>query len=159
MKVRATAGWPAGQNCQGVTNKVSRGSNFAFFRLQHPPLSCHDLGFQPTLLRWKVAVCLGRVSRRKSREPGEMSPNLQTWHFNIDKFLNPWIPNPPWRYIPHTVSHMLGKRTKPQKPLGNLVLIFWAFLGVFCGILIIEAATSAVPLFQEQGAQIGRAHV
>ncbi|KAI0105194.1 HPP family-domain-containing protein [Hypoxylon sp. NC0597] len=76
------------------------------------------------------------------------------WHFEIDEYLNPWLPAAPWKHIPYPVAHFLGHRPRPQRPLGNIVMIFWAFIGVFCAIMIIEAASHAVPSFQAHGAPI-----
>ncbi|KAM4054405.1 HPP family protein [Hirsutella rhossiliensis] len=75
----------------------------------------------------------------------------RTWNLDIDRFLNPLVPSPPWPILPYPVAHFLGHRkTKPQET-GNLMPIFWAFVGILCSILVIEAVTSRVPLFEARG--------
>ncbi|KAH8647315.1 HPP family-domain-containing protein [Xylariales sp. PMI_506] len=87
-------------------------------------------------------------------------PELSKWHFNVDRYLNPWLPRPPWRYLPSVVTHFLGHRPSSKghgsstRPMGNLVIIFWAFIGIFCGLAIIEVVGHAIPSFQERDAPI-----
>ncbi|KAK6951380.1 hypothetical protein Daesc_007915 [Daldinia eschscholtzii] len=77
------------------------------------------------------------------------------WHFEIDKYLNPWIPAAPWNYLPYPIAHFLGHRQEHhQQPLGNIAMVFWAFIGVFCSLTIIEAVGHAIPSFEEHGAPI-----
>ncbi|KAI0842658.1 HPP family-domain-containing protein [Hypoxylon sp. FL0890] len=76
------------------------------------------------------------------------------WHFEIDEYLDPWVPAAPWKHLPHPVARFLGHRPEPQRPLGNISMIFWAFIGVFCSITIIEAVSRAIPSFQEHGSPI-----
>jgi hypothetical protein len=80
--------------------------------------------------------------------------DLSTWNFDIDRFLNPFVPPPPWQQIPYPIAHFLGHRKSENKKIGNLVVTFWAFIGIFCAILIIEAASKAVHAFQDHGAPI-----
>lgn len=81
-------------------------------------------------------------------------PDFSAWNFDIDRFLNPFIPPPPWRFLPYPIAYWFGYRKGPPRNVGNLVAIFWAFIGVFCAILIIEAASRHVHSFQEHGAPI-----
>ncbi|KAI1662752.1 HPP family protein [Daldinia decipiens] len=74
------------------------------------------------------------------------------WHFEIDQYLNPWIPAAPWKHLPYPVAHFLGHRSEHQRPLGNIAMTFWAFIGVFCSLTIIEAVGHAIPSFEEHGA-------
>ncbi|POR38517.1 Transmembrane protein [Tolypocladium paradoxum] len=78
----------------------------------------------------------------------------RTWNFNIDRFLNPFVPPPPWRFLPYPVARFFGyRKTKPQET-GNLMPVFWAFIGIFCAILLIEAVSKRVPSFESHGAPI-----
>ncbi|KAI0387158.1 HPP family-domain-containing protein [Hypomontagnella monticulosa] len=74
------------------------------------------------------------------------------WHFEIDEYLNPWLPPAPWKHIPYPIARFLGHRPEHQRPLGNIAMIFWAFIGVFCSIIIIEAVGHSIPSFEEHGA-------
>ncbi|PHH85011.1 hypothetical protein CDD83_1034 [Cordyceps sp. RAO-2017] len=76
----------------------------------------------------------------------------RTWNFDIDRFLNPLVPPPPWRWLPYPVARFLGYRRTAPAETGNLMPIFWAFLGILGCILVIEAVSSHVPVFKDHGA-------
>ncbi|KAF6817773.1 hpp family protein [Colletotrichum sojae] len=80
--------------------------------------------------------------------------NPRNWCFDIDRFLNPFVPAPPWAYLPYPIAHFLGyRRTKPDN-VGNLVPTFWACIGVFCGVAVVAKVSHLVPSFREHGAPI-----
>lgn len=60
-------------------------------------------------------------------------------HFDLDEYINPFLRSPPWQRLPHPVAHFLGYRKGPPRPLGNILMTFWSFLGVFISISIITA--------------------
>ncbi|KAI2470894.1 HPP family-domain-containing protein [Annulohypoxylon bovei var. microspora] len=101
-------------------------------------------------------------SRARSRIPGDpkRAPKISMpfrpskWNFEIDDYLNPWLPAAPWNYIPYPIAYFLGHRSGPQCPVGNIAMIFWAFIGVFCSLIIIETVSRAIPSFEERGAPI-----
>lgn len=72
----------------------------------------------------------------------------RTWDFDIDRFLNPFIPPPPWKYLPYPLAHFLGYRRTRRRPSGNLMPVFWAFIGIFSTILLIEAVSYQIPSFR-----------
>jgi len=74
------------------------------------------------------------------------------WHFDVDRFLNPFIPASPLSRAPYQISYPLGYRRGPPRPLGNIVIIFWAFIGVFSSLAIIQVIGRQVPSFVEYGA-------
>jgi hypothetical protein len=74
------------------------------------------------------------------------------WHFDIDSYLNPVFPASILPRLPHPVAHFLGYRTHhPPKPLGNVAVIFWAFIGVFSSLTIIGAVSQQIPAFKTLG--------
>ncbi|KAK1249399.1 hypothetical protein MKX07_002915 [Trichoderma sp. CBMAI-0711] len=76
-----------------------------------------------------------------------MPARHHSWNFNIDRFLNPFIPPPPWNHIPYPIAYWFGyRKTKPQST-GNLMPVFWAFIGVFGAIAMIEAVGKHVASF------------
>ncbi|OOF92120.1 hypothetical protein ASPCADRAFT_210532 [Aspergillus carbonarius ITEM 5010] len=76
-------------------------------------------------------------------------------HVDIDAHINPYLPPPPWRRLPRPISRFFGYREIiPPKPLGNLVVAFWALIGVFCGVLIVAEVSEHVPSFQAHHAPI-----
>ncbi|RLL99939.1 hypothetical protein CFD26_103733 [Aspergillus turcosus] len=81
--------------------------------------------------------------------------DFSRWHFNIDACLNPYLPAPPWRWLPRPVSHFLGYREdQPPKAVGNLLITFWALIGAFCGVLVVAEVFLHVPSFQAHHAPI-----
>ncbi|EED12944.1 HPP family protein [Talaromyces stipitatus ATCC 10500] len=78
----------------------------------------------------------------------------EAWHFDIDKWLNPLVPCPPWHILPYPISYFLGHRKGPLKPIGNLIMTAWAFLGIFLGLIVIELVTKQVSIFQQHHAPI-----
>lgn len=78
------------------------------------------------------------------------------WSFDIDRYLNPLVPSPPWNHVPYPIARFLGYRTEEDKPKhkGNLAPIFWAFIGVWCGVALIEVVDMHVPSFQLRSAPL-----
>ena len=72
------------------------------------------------------------------------------WNFDIDQHLNRIIPAPPWRHIPYPVARFFGYRTSKPRDIGNLRPIFWAFVGVFCSLCVIEVVSLHVPTFKHR---------
>lgn len=70
------------------------------------------------------------------------------WHVNIDHYLNPYLPTPPWRWLPKTISHMLGHREHPIQIMGNVLMAFWSLIGCFCGVAVVASASMHIPSFQ-----------
>ncbi|KAH7312468.1 HPP family protein [Stachybotrys elegans] len=77
-----------------------------------------------------------------------------TWHFDIDRYLNPFVPRPPWQCIPYPVSRFLGYREHKPKSMGNVRPILWATVGIFCSLSAIEAASMHIPSFEHRGVPI-----
>ncbi|KAA8647668.1 hypothetical protein EYZ11_007374 [Aspergillus tanneri] len=76
--------------------------------------------------------------------------DFSRWHVDIDAYLNPFLPGPPWRWLPRPVSHFLGYRgRKPPKALGNILIAFWSLVGVFCGVLVVAEVSMHVPSFRQ----------
>ncbi|QSZ29727.1 hypothetical protein DSL72_004244 [Monilinia vaccinii-corymbosi] len=58
--------------------------------------------------------------------------------FDIDHYLNRFIPSPRLYILPIPISWFLGYRSKPRSRTSSLVIWLWAFTGAFCGIAIVE---------------------
>lgn len=59
--------------------------------------------------------------------------------FDIDRYLNRFVPSSRLHLLPKPVARFLGYRHPPAPPIGNVVVWWWAFIGAFSGILIVEA--------------------
>lgn len=95
------------------------------------------------------------VHQPQHAPPSSKGFDLSRWHFDIDAYLNPYLPAPPWRWLPRPVSHFFGYRgDQPPKAVGNLVIAFWALIGAFCGVLVIAEVSLHVPSFQAHHAPI-----
>ena len=84
--------------------------------------------------------------------------NPREWSLDIDRYLNPWIPAPPWQYIPYPVARFMGYRAhhhhEKLKNMGNILPIFWGFIGAFCGLALIGGVSMHIPSFQERGVPV-----
>ncbi|PGG99572.1 hypothetical protein GX51_06221 [Blastomyces parvus] len=78
-------------------------------------------------------------------------PGLYDYDLDIDRLLNRYVPYPRWHLIPRPVAHFLGHRTQPPKKPGNVLVMLWSVVGVFCGLAIVAAVTKNVSRFQEYG--------
>ncbi|KAI9053776.1 hypothetical protein LZ554_002725 [Drepanopeziza brunnea f. sp. 'monogermtubi'] len=76
-----------------------------------------------------------------------------TSSFDIDRYLNHLIPRSRISHLPKPISWFLGHRSTPQKPIGNILIWFWAFIGAFASILVIEAVFQS-PQLKSDGAPI-----
>jgi len=66
-------------------------------------------------------------------------PPAQAFHFDIDKYINPYLPRNQVPRLPQPVARLLGHRQIPAKELGNLLVCWWSFIGAFIGILVVGA--------------------
>lgn len=65
-------------------------------------------------------------------------PSVAT-SFDIDRYINRFVP-PSWLHrLPKPIARFLGYRHPPAPPIGNVLVWWWAFIGAFSGILIVEA--------------------
>ena len=64
---------------------------------------------------------------------------LRQWNFDIDRYLNPFIPPNQSKKLPKPVAHFLGHRPAPQKDVGNMLLSFWSCVGGFISIILMES--------------------
>ncbi|KAL3465884.1 HPP family-domain-containing protein [Aspergillus heterothallicus] len=94
-------------------------------------------------------------SRPSMHKHRRHSINFSRWHLDIDAALNPYLPRPPWRHLPRSVSHFFGYRGDEQpKAVGNLVIAYWSLIGVFCGVLLISEVSLHIPEFRNHHAPI-----
>lgn len=81
-------------------------------------------------------------------------PQLPPLDFDIDAYLAPFIPTNRLNRLSQPISHFLGYRSAaPEKPLGNVVVAAWSFLGCFIGILAVSGLFMA-PFIREQGGPV-----
>ncbi|KAJ5794644.1 hypothetical protein N7457_001243 [Penicillium paradoxum] len=75
-----------------------------------------------------------------------------TWNFDIDRYLNPFVPAPPWNLVPRPIAHLLGYRGDGPKPMGNILMALWSLLGAFCGVALVASVSKRVPSFEARDA-------
>ena len=71
------------------------------------------------------------------------------WNFDIDQFLNYVVIPAPWQHLPYPIARFFGYRREKPPSTGNLMPIFWAFVGIWCAIAILEQVTLHVASFQD----------
>ncbi|KAK0704385.1 HPP family-domain-containing protein [Lasiosphaeris hirsuta] len=83
-------------------------------------------------------------------------PRLR-WHLDLDRYLNPFLPASVLPRLPSAVAHFLGYRTpgQPPRPLGNLLVVFWTFIGIFSSLTIIGAVGQEIHSFRNVPTIIG----
>lgn len=59
--------------------------------------------------------------------------------FDIDVYLNRFIPRPWLHKLPTWVSWGLGYRKKLPRKVSTVVVWIWTFIGAFCGISVVQA--------------------
>ena len=70
--------------------------------------------------------------------------------FDIDAYLNRFIPRNRVQHLPRCISHFLGYRAKPYQEPGNVFIALWSLIGAFVGISAVEW-TFKVPLIASHG--------
>ena len=75
--------------------------------------------------------------------PSKMASELLD--FDMDRYLNPWLPRNRVGYLPAPISRFLGYRKDTYKEPPALVQWFSAFVGAFIGILLIGAIFRYAP--------------
>ena len=69
--------------------------------------------------------------------------------FDIDHYLNRLVPSSRLHLLPKPVSRFLGYRHDPAPPIGNVMVWWWAFIGAFSGLLVVEAVFRSARLQAE----------
>jgi len=70
-------------------------------------------------------------------------PSAASLDFDIDKHLSAIIPRNRLDRLPRPISHFLGYRETPRKPIGNIIVAAWSLLGGFIGILAVAGLFKA----------------
>ncbi|KAK6524349.1 hypothetical protein TWF281_011257 [Arthrobotrys megalospora] len=78
-----------------------------------------------------------------------MERNTNRWDFDIDTYINPWIPPSILQKLPHQISRFLGYRASPRKELGSILVALWSLFGAFCGIAAVSAVFKYSGVFSE----------
>ena len=64
-------------------------------------------------------------------------PALHRLDFDIDKYINPFIPPSQLHRLPKPISRFLGHRAERRQSTGSIVSWAWSFVGAFSGIALI----------------------
>ncbi|KAK6540568.1 hypothetical protein TWF694_009359 [Orbilia ellipsospora] len=73
--------------------------------------------------------------------------HLKAWDFDIDDYVNPWIPPSRVHRLPTSISRFLGFRENPKGDVGSILVAWWSFFGAFCGIATVCATFKYSGLF------------
>ncbi|KAF2993980.1 DNA repair protein rad16 [Curvularia kusanoi] len=65
--------------------------------------------------------------------------NAESWHLDVDRYLNRVIPASPLHKLPTPVSRFLGYRKEQKQDVGNILGAFWSMTGAFCGLAVVAA--------------------
>src|SRR5690242_13835754 len=73
----------------------------------------------------------------------------ESWHLDIDRYLNRVIPASPLHKLPTPVSRFLGYRKEQQQDVGNILGAFWSLIGAFCGLAVVAAVFNNTESIQQ----------
>jgi len=71
--------------------------------------------------------------------------------FDIDTYLNPFVPAPWLHTLPHWLSWCLGYRRKAGRKISTAEVWLWTFIGAFCGVSVVQAVFERSEYFLERG--------
>ncbi|EOD47712.1 putative hpp family protein [Neofusicoccum parvum UCRNP2] len=72
-------------------------------------------------------------------------PAAKDVHFDIDDYLNPFVPRSRISRLPKPLSRFLGYRDSPAPQVGNVLIATWALVGAFCGLTTVTAVYKFAP--------------
>jgi hypothetical protein len=76
-------------------------------------------------------------------------PAASKVHFDMDDYLNRICFSSQVHKFPTPIARFLGWRKQPAKPIGNILVAFWAFIGAFLGLILVGATFRYSPLIRE----------
>jgi hypothetical protein len=59
--------------------------------------------------------------------------------FDVDHYINRFVPRPRLHILPRPISWFLGYRSEPIPRIGSVVVWFYAFIGAFIGLIVVQA--------------------
>jgi len=72
----------------------------------------------------------------------------QTWHFDIDSYLNPIIPSNRLDNVQPLLSRVLGYRVEPVQEYGNIIIALWTLLSTYVALLLVALIFKLSPWIQ-----------
>ncbi|KAJ8116761.1 hypothetical protein OPT61_g1896 [Boeremia exigua] len=63
----------------------------------------------------------------------------ESWHLDIDRYLNRIVPASRLHKLPTPISRFLGYRKQQKQDVGNILGAFWSIVGAFCGLAVVAA--------------------
>jgi hypothetical protein len=76
-------------------------------------------------------------------------PQARNFHFDIDDYLNRFVPPSQLHRLPKLVARFLGYRATAAKEIGNVLVACWSLFGAFCGLLFVGAVFRYTPALQK----------
>jgi len=66
-------------------------------------------------------------------------PAARDIHFDIDEYLDRFVPHNQAHRFPKPIARFLGHRDTPAPQIGNILVAIWALVGAFLGLLVVGA--------------------
>lgn len=79
---------------------------------------------------------------------------ITEWHIDIDRFINPYILPSPASRLPTWLGRFLGYRREPPRPLGNVIVSVWSFLGTLASLSLIFIVNKQLSAFENREAPL-----
>ena len=78
-------------------------------------------------------------------------PSLWQLDFDVDEYLNRFVPQSRLYRLPQSLSWFLGYRRRSHQQPGSVLIWLWSFVGAFAGILLIAGVIKSSPALQSHG--------
>lgn len=78
--------------------------------------------------------------------------SMTEWNIDIDRYINPYILSQPARRLPPMLGRFLGHRLDQPRPLGNVVIAIWSFIGTLASLSLIYVVTAHIPAIEDRQA-------
>lgn len=72
------------------------------------------------------------------------------WNIDVDRFINPYILPSPARHLPIWLGRFVGYRREPSRPLGNVIVSVWSFIGTVTALSLIYIVNGKLAPFENQ---------
>lgn len=124
-------------------------SSIALFKSTHDPLRSYSL-FPASLSVFACASighqCPNMANPEKSAAAAAQKPVSQhLLHWNIDNYLNPWIPHNRLYMLPKPISRFFGHRAQPTEEIPHLMQWPLMFLATVAGLCLVGGVTNYSP--------------
>lgn len=79
---------------------------------------------------------------------------ITAWNIDIDRFINPYILPSPVSRLPTWLGRFFGYRREPPRPLGNVIVSIWSFIGTLASLSLIYVVNGQLSAYENREAPL-----